>query len=319
MTFDDPAELKRRIVDVAGRRVYGEPVVLTDTTSYMSIAAGTVLRLEGRDYYVTGDAREGRFGIEDQPKLWVKHVVDLETGAKQILKLVFHERFTTSLGAFTIRCMRNPDKESQVLDLARGDVRFMQGRTVRDTKGNNVRVIDRIRGKTFFNYVANLRQSHEAWFAETLPGVLRQLVGCIEALAHLQDNGLQHGDVRNDHIYVERDTGAYRWIDFDYEVNYQDYDVWSVGNVLTYAVGKGIHTCREAGRSIAERGAADATICPDEALLFYSYRFANLRRLFPYIPEDVNDLLMRFSAGTVDFYEDLGKLARDVAALSLLR
>jgi hypothetical protein len=46
---------------------------------------------------VVADMREGRFGIDDQPKYWVKKAVELETGELRILKLVFHEEFTTRM------------------------------------------------------------------------------------------------------------------------------------------------------------------------------------------------------------------------------
>ena len=42
----------------------------------MSIDGGDVLRLAGNDYLVLGNAREGRFGIDDQPKFWVKSAIE---------------------------------------------------------------------------------------------------------------------------------------------------------------------------------------------------------------------------------------------------
>ena len=317
MIFETHAELKERVEAVTGRRVRGSPRVFENTSSFMEIAAGSVLRLGGTDYYVTGNACEGRFGIVDQPKLWVKYATDLDDGSHKVLKLVFHESFTTTLGVLTLRCARNPDKESRVLELVDGDRRFMRGKTVRDEAGNNVRVLDRIIGDSLFNHVVAMEQSHRAWFDETLPRVLRKLQGCIEALALLHEHGLQHGDVRNDHIMVERETGEYRWIDFDYEVNYLDYDVWSVGNLLTYAVSKGILTCRDARDRLGEQGGAD--ISSDDALLFYPYRLANLKKVFPYVPQDLAELVMRFSAGTTDYYERVTDIARDLSEISLLR
>jgi hypothetical protein len=304
MIFEDPQELAARIESVADRKVRGRVRVLEDTSDYMDIAAGTVLRLDGRDFYIRGEAREGRFGIEEQPKLWVKYAVDLTDGARKILKLVFHEQFTTTLGAFTVRCARDPDKESRVLALTEGDERFMQGYTVRDTVDNNVRIIDTIRGPSLFNYVALLRESHEAYFHETMPGLLRQLVGCIEAIALLHDRGEQHGDIRNDHILIEQDTSRLRWIDFDYRVNYLDYDIFGLGNILTYVVGKGIHTLR----GIAD----DVPVTDEDGLLFYGYRLANLRKLYPYIPVGLNEMLMRFSSESTFFYNSCTEIAVDL-------
>jgi len=312
MIFENPKELKERVERMAGRRVYGAVQVVEDTSNYMSIYGGMVLRLAGIDYFVTGDATEARFGIDDQPKFWVKYAVDLTDGAKKILKLVFHESFQAKLGPATVRCVRRPEKESEVLDLVAGDARFMQGRTVQDCAGNNVRIIDRIRGDTLYNHVAVLEQSHEEYFHDSLPAILDKVVGCIEALAFLHEHGQQHGDVRNDHIMIERDSGAYRWIDFDYWVNYLDYEVWCVGNVLTYVVGKGIIACRDATRELEGRSGAGATIEPGDALVLFPHRLANLRKLYPYIPETLNEQLMRFSASAFDFYEDVTQVIDDL-------
>jgi hypothetical protein len=38
-----------------------------------------MIQVDGKLYTVTGHAREGRFGMED-PKFWVKRVIDRETG-----------------------------------------------------------------------------------------------------------------------------------------------------------------------------------------------------------------------------------------------
>jgi len=309
MNYDNEAELKQRVEELTGRRIYGRARIIEDTSNYMNIVSGCVLRIGDKDYFIKADAKEGRFGIDDQPKFWVKHAVDLDDGSHKIIKLVFHEQFSTRLGFFQVRCRRSPAKESAVLAAVDGDERFMQGVTVRDPSGNNIRVIDFIPGPTFFNWLATLDIPHEPYFHEVLPGILMKLMGCIEAMDFLHRRGLEHGDIRNDHIIVETGTDRYRWIDFDYNVNYSDFDVWSMGNVLTYAVARGIVTCRAA----VDTG---ASVDPDDALLFYGYRLANLRKVYPYIPDAMNDLLMRFSAGSSDFitdFEELGVALRAAA------
>jgi hypothetical protein len=315
MDFENPVVLKERIESLTGRRVHGTLSVTDDTSAYMAITSGTVLFLEGDYFYITGEAKEGRFGIEEQPKFWVKYAYDLTDGSRKVIKLVFHEQFTSVLGPFKVACRRDPDKESRVLELTTGDDRFMQGRTVRDRAGNNVRIVDRIRGTPLYSFVPTVDQPHDVYLRETMPGILRKVAGCIEAIASLHAHGEQHGDVRNDHIIIEKDTGRYRWIDFDYRVNYRDYDIWSMGNILTYTVGKGIRTCKEAMKILSGRGDSPDSIGPEDALLFFKYRLANLRKIYPYIPVELNDLLMRFSASTRDFYSSLDQMARDVRSV----
>lgn len=314
MIYENPAELRDRIEELAFRRILRHIPIFEDTSSYMTILGGSVLRLGGNDYFVMGEAREGRFGIDEQPKHWVKYAVDLGTGAQKIIKLVFHEEFETELGLVRIRCRRSPEKESAILRLVRGDPRFMQGRTLVDPVGNQVRVIDFIRGQSLYSMVCSVEEDHETYFHHTLPVLFPHVIGCLEALASLHSKGQHHGDVRNDHILIERDTGRYIWIDFDYAVNFQDYDIWSLGNVLTFVVGKGIHTFREVFRNPELYPQLRGRLGEDDACLLSRYRVANLQKLFPYIPDALNAILLRFSESADAFYESIDQQVRDLKA-----
>jgi hypothetical protein len=61
-----------------------------------------------------------------------------------------------------------------------------------------------------------MSSEHETYFFKHLPGILRNIVIATEAVARLHEAGEMHGDIRTDHILIEKDTGRYRWIDFDY-------------------------------------------------------------------------------------------------------
>ena len=316
MIFDSPAELKDRIEAMTPRRVRGQVSVFEDTSSYMAIIPGSVLRLEGDDYFIMGDTREGRFGIDDQPKFWVKSVIDLNDGERKIIKLVFHEQFSTNIGPTTIRCKRNPHKESAFLEQVRGNGRFMQGRTVEDTTGNCVRIIDFIKGPSFYNRLAAMEMPHEQYYHEVLPGLMRQqIIPCIEAMAAVHHAGQHHGDIRNDHILVDREDGTFTWIDFDYEVNFSDYDVWSMGNIITYAAGMGSHTFHDVRREPEAYPQLKAPLDEHDSMVLHEHRVANLRKLFPYLTPELNGILMRFSQGSIHFYESLDEQARELKAI----
>ncbi len=314
MDLDDSKKLKEQIEAVTYRPIRKPVQIIDSAENYTALLPGIVLRVNGSDYFIQNDAKEGRFGIEDQPKLWVKHAFDLKNQSRKILKLVFHEKFETKLGMFTIRCERNPEKESRILDAVKDDSRFMQGHTVYDSKGYNIRVIDYIRGKTLYNYVASLKQPHEQYFYETMPDILRQVLTCIEALGFLHEKGEHHGDVRNDHILIEADTGIYRWIDFDYEANVLDFDVWSAGNIISYVVGKGSVTCK-AAKAMMDKRKGGESIDSGDSLMLLKHRMVNLRKLYPYIPKELNDLLMRFSSSTHEFYESIPEIVSDLSSL----
>jgi len=287
----------------------GRPVVWRDTSRYMSIERDHIVDLEGEAFLIRGNEREGRFGLDDQPKFWVKRALDLRSGEMHILKLVIQESFKVSVGAREVLCVRSAEKESKVLNLVRGDARFMQGRTVCDARGNPVRVIDFIRGNDLLTHLDALRVPHEEYCRTLLPAVLAKVADSISALARLHDAGLCHGDIRNDHILVERETGAYKWIDFDLDQGFPDFDVWSVGNILHYVVAKGFLTFRGVLSAWPE---LSGKLTHDDASVFFPHRVMNLRKVYPYLPEKLNRVLLRFSFGAGAGYDRIAQITNDL-------
>ncbi len=310
MIFENEKELKARITEFTGRNVRGPLKITSDTTDFMRVEPDTVLRLEGNDYFIRTDATEGRFGIDDQPKFWVKYAVDLQTGEKKVLKLVFYEDFTSRIGPFLLRAHRDPIKESNVLDIVRDHPHFMQGRTIRDQAGNPVRVIDFLRGKNLYQYLPRIKSDHETYFFEIMPAILTNLLDAFEAIAFLMSHSKQHGDIRSDHIIIEADTGRHIWIDFDFQVSHSDYDLWCLGNVFASVIGKGNHMIRDVQLNPkGYPGIRDSIyLTPEDCLIVSKGRIANLCKLFPYIPEKINLVLTNFSVGTDHFYEDINML-----------
>ena len=124
----------------------------TDTSNFLAIDYGDQILVNGRRYRILGHEREYRFGLDD-PKYWVRKAVEEETGQRKIVKLVFAERFETYLGGVKITRFRNPRKEGEILELVKDHPDFMQGTSHADSKGNIVRIIDRVRGRNFFNFI----------------------------------------------------------------------------------------------------------------------------------------------------------------------
>ncbi len=320
MIFEEE-ELKARIMELTGRNIRGPVKISSDTTDFMSVQPEMVLRLEGNDYLVRSDATEGRFGIDEQPKFWVKYAIDLETGVKKVLKLVFYEDYASRIGPFLLRAHRDPEKESDVLDSVRDHPHFMQGRTIRDQAGNLIRVINFVRGKSLYEYLPRIKSDHETYFFEMMPAILTKLLDAFKAMAFLMSLNKQHGDIRSDHIIIDADTGRYVWIDFDFKVSHSDYDLWCLGNVFATVIGKGNHMFRDVqGNPTAYPGIQDG-ICltPEDSLMISKGRIANLSKLYPYIPEKINLILTNFSVGTAYFYEDINVLLDHLhEALSVL-
>jgi serine/threonine protein kinase len=257
---------------------------------------------------------ESRFGLDDEPKYWVKKAIDLEKGTQQIVKLSHHEEFYMRIGRLKIHCHRNPHKEALMLELVRENPNFMRGYALFDERGNEVRVVDVIRGRSIYDLILDSNRTHEGYFRGEFPGILRKLRGCIQALQTLHDHGFCHGDIRNDHILIEQDTGAYRWIDFDLTQDFSDLDIWSVGNILQFCVGMGMRMFREVLQSDEYPESMKRSLCSDDASAFYDYRIMNLQKVFPYIPDRLNDILMHFSVGTNRFYTAIPQIVADLDA-----
>lgn len=291
-----------------------EERIFTDTTNFIAIDYGDIILIDQNRYKVTGHERERRFGMDD-PKFWVKRAVDLETGASKIIKLSHFESFDTYLGGIKIERFRNPDKEGAILEFTEKHPYFMQGKVHRDSKGNNIRVLDIVHGANFFVHIGLLKMDYETYFHTTLPGILKHIVRAFEAIRFLHINGLRHGDIRNDHIIVEENTGNYVWIDFDYDYqsseNPYGLDLFGLGNILIYSIGKGFHT-HHAIQDRSVYGDLIDRVEQEDFSLLDKGRFLNLKKMYPDIPSTLNDVLMHFSRGANIYYEFVEEIIEDL-------
>ncbi len=301
--------IQERIEEILGRKILGPPRVFTDTTSYMYIDRDDLIALDDELYLVRCVEKEGRFGIDEQPKFWVKRAVALGSGKKFILKLRCEERFIVSIAGQEILCVRSGDKESRVLEFARGDTRFMQGRAIRDSRGNLVRVIDFIPGQTLIEHVSGRAQAHEDYFQVRFPAILAQTIDCFAAIAGLHQAGLCHGDIRNDHIIVDGESGRFRWIDFDLLQDGPAFDVWALGNILHLVVAGRFLVFREL---FAARPDLAARLSDEDGSMFFPHRVMNLGKIFPYLPGALCRILERFSLRPTAHYDSVQQVVDDL-------
>ena len=89
-----------------------------------------------------------------------------------------------------ILCFRNPQKEADILTLTKGNPDFMQGEWFLDEKGNNIRVLDIVRGRNLFVDLGNMAMDHETYFEKVLPEILEKLIPAFEAIRFLHSKGL---------------------------------------------------------------------------------------------------------------------------------
>ncbi|MEA1934045.1 MAG: serine/threonine protein kinase [Thermodesulfobacteriota bacterium] len=288
--------------------------IYRDTTEFMNISYGDVIFIDGLHYMVLRDEVERRFGIDD-PKYWVKRCKVLETGERKIVKLVFYEKFPITFGNTKILCHRSPEKEARILDIVRGDMRFMQGFSSHDDVNNNMRVIDIIRGRSLDIEVHGIEEGHETYFMESFPVILEKFIGACEAIGFLHGHGEKHGDVRRDHIWIKSKTKEYCWIDFDYTYDFSQnpfaLDLFGLGNILIFIVGKGDCTVG----SMLEKGFTEDDmdrLSRDDFSIIFQHRLVNLRKIYPYIPEKLNNVMLHFSLGSNVYYDTVDEMLDDL-------
>lgn len=314
----NPTMTEREIKDIISERLGKENVpkklkVITDTSDYFSVSYDDVVLLGGKPYLIRHDQREGRFGIDEQPKFWVKKAIDLLDGSIKIIKLTFLERFTSKVGGIVFDCFRSPQKEARILSLVKGDKRFMQGFSVNDDAGNVVRILDFIKGKTFADYILTLGRNHEDYFYNFFPQVFAEYIELVRAINFIHTKGEKHGDIRRDHILRENYTDANIWIDFDFNYLHREnmfgYDLFGLGNILIYLVGRGDVTIQELKNRDDK---AFYSLCKEDMNIIFNNRVANLRKVFPYIPEPLNMILLHFSTGAPVFYDHTNQFLKDL-------
>jgi len=288
-------------------------VKIKETSDFFRVDYDDVVILRDTPYFIRNNEREGRFGIEDEQKFWVKRARDLLTGEVKILKWVFKERFQARIGNLVFDCVRSPQKEARILELVRGRPEFMQGETVLDSSGNQLRILDYIKGRTLGELTLEQGKSHEDFFYHFYPALLDEFIGIVEAIRFLHEHNEKHGDVRRDHIIKDAASGRYRWIDFDFNYWHGEsrfgYDLFGLGNVLLFITGKGDITTNRLFHDMPE---VFERLADDDVNIVFHNRVNNLRKIYPYIPEKLNRVLMHFSMSAPVYYEDTRELLEDL-------
>ena len=288
-------------------------VRVKDTADFFRVDYDDVVVLDGVPYFVRNNEREGRFGLDDEQKFWVKRARNLLTGDVKILKWVFRERFNAKIGNLVFECVRSPQKEARILELVRGMPDFMQGTTVLDSSGNQLRILDYINGKTLEQLTLGMGVDHEDFFFNHYPALLEEFKRIVEAIRFLHENSEKHGDVRRDHLIKDSATGRYRWIDFDFNYRHGEsrfgYDLYGLGNILLFITGHGDITTHRLLRE--SPGLLDRLTGDDVNIVFHN-RVNNLKKIYPYISDKLNRVLMHFAVSASVFYEETSELLEDL-------
>ena len=160
-----------------------------------------------------------------------------------------------------------------------------------------------------------LEMPHAVYFRELFPNILGRFIEACQAIAWLHSLGEKHGDIRRDHLWLEQGTGNYVWIDFDYTYEFQEnpcgLDIFGLGNLLLFLIGKKFCTTFNIPRPDSD-GLKDASLETADFSLLFKHRLANLRKVYPYVPPSLNNVLMHFSCTSEVFYFTVGELLEDL-------
>jgi hypothetical protein len=287
--------------------------VITDTSDFFRVDYDDVVVLDGRPYLIRNHEKEGRFGVDEEPKFWVKRAIDLVDGSVKIMKLVFHEQFQARVGEVVFDCVRSPGKEARILDIVRSHPNFMQGFSVRDSAGNLVRIIDYIQGTKLSDSVLQTGNGHEEYFHTHFPRVFKEYIGLVKAIGFLHEHGEKHGDIRRDHVIRGSYDNVCRWIDFDFNYWHREnifgYDIFGLGNILLYMAGRGDVTAQGLRQSDPD---VFSRLGGDDMNIIFNNRVANLKKVYPYIPDSLNFVLLHFSSGADIFYDHTSQMLADL-------
>ena len=305
------------ILEGTGRKMKPEMSIFQDTSDFMNLEAGDVILLEDTPYLISRNEREYGYGQDDDQKYWVKRTTNLKTDETKIVKLVFFEEFHQNIGGYKIRFFRSPEKEADMLGMVKDNPHFMHGTWTKDSAGNNVRVIDFIRGQSLVQLISQLdcSCSHEKYFRQELPRLLPSLLKCLEALSFLHANNIVHGDVHWNHILWDRDSQLFRWIDFDYAYNFPEnpfgVDLFGIGKVLANVIGQWPKFYYDLKREHEFEKVIGSLVAEDFSVI-EGTQLMNLKKIYPYLPDSLNNILLHFSGHTESFYESVNEITSDL-------
>jgi hypothetical protein len=190
----------------------------------------------------------------------------------------------------------------------------MHGRWAIDSAGNNIRILDFIPGPRYDDVIVKYGRDHEDYFHNYFPRVLDECIEMVEAIKFLHDHGEKHGDIRRDHILYDRERNINRWIDFDYNYQHREsmwgLDLQGLGNIIIFLTGRGDVLVADLYHN--QRKLFDS-LWGEDLNISYKNRVANLQKIYPYIPDSLNRVLLHFSRGAKIFYENVDQLLSDLA------
>jgi hypothetical protein len=87
------------------------------------------------------------------------------------------------------------------------------------------------------------------------------------------------------------------------------YDLFGLGNILVFLVGGGDITVQQLQ---ANESPHLEKLSPEDMNIIFNNRVANIQKIYPYVPDALNYILLHFSNGANLYYENTGQLLEDL-------
>ena len=88
------------------------------------------------------------------------------------------------------------------------------------------------------------------------------------------------------------------------------FDLLGLGNILIFLTGRGDVLVPDLYYN--QRSLYDS-LWGEDLNISYKNRVANLRKIYPYIPDSLNRVLLHFSVGAKIFYDNIDQMLEDLA------
>ena len=141
-----------------------------------------------------------------------------------------------------------------------------------------------------------------------------KIVELVEAIRFLQMNMMTNmvtSGMTMSSGRMGQETAAGSDFDFDFlhKENVFGYDLFGLGNILTYLTGRGDVTSQllqQASSPVVSQ------LTEYDMNIIFNNRVVNLKKVYPYVPDELNHILLHFSMAANVFYDNTDQFLYDL-------
>lgn len=198
---------------------------------------------------------------------------------------------------------------------------IVRGYSLVDESGDILIVTEFTEGEKLQDYLSEFGVDHKRYFLESFPEILNNFMGAIRGVEHIVKNGF-YNEFAIYHIWIDKKTGRYILFDFDLPStelsklqalkDLESSTISNIGGSLCEIVAPlGIYeyeAVHDEEMYFDELGITDAD--------FNEYNLlVDLQKVYPYIPDELNKILLRFGRDASNPYTSISELYSDLESV----